>query len=302
MLQKSILNKEGNRMTKIYSTNLEVGGSGKTTITFNGGFFLAEMMGKKVCLLDTDPTLALTNLMMNIISQTYGGDLKELLKTIEEHPDQYTVKAIFEGGNPTPIKITDNIDFIPGYAKLYDMTGEVTKKYNRKAMYLWLLKNREQLNKYDYILIDTHNDESIFTQNALLIADEIIAVAGVDKIIYTKIDKLINQVEEFKTVELVATESGEIVSLVKANVRVVGNKFSRASNGKKAFTTEFEEKMNEKPDLFIGYFEERKFLETAKLSGEPMTRLAKKKHGQSKSDKEFFKRTWEIYKKIYKLN
>ena len=139
------------------------------------------------------------------------------------------------------------------------MTGEVTKKYNRKAMYLWLLKNREQLNKYDYILIDTHNDESIFTQNALLIADEIIAVAGVDKIIYTKIEKLINQVEEFKTVELVATESGEIVSLVKANVRVVGNKFSRASNGKKAFTEEFEEKMKENPDLFIGYLKNENF-------------------------------------------
>ena len=289
-------------MTEIYSTNIAIGGSGKTTITFNGGFYLADIMGKKVCFLDNDPTLALTNRMMKIISRTYGGNLKELLKAVEEHPDQYTVKAIFEGGNPTPIKITDNIDFIPGYAKLNDMAGEVTKKYNRKAMYLWVLKNREQLKKYDYILIDTHNDESIFTQNALLVADEIIAVAGVDEIVYDKIENLVDHNEDFKSVELVPTDSGELISLVKANVRAVGNKFSKATKEKKNFIEEFEEKMKENPDLFIGYFEERKFFATTKLSGEPLTRLEKKKHGQSKSDKDFFKRTWEVYNKIYKLN
>lgn len=289
-------------MPKIYSTNIEIGGSGKTTITFNGGFYLADILGKKVCFLDTDPTLALTNRLMKIVSQTYESNLKELLKAIEEKPDQYTVKAIFEGKNPTPIKITDNIDFIPGYAKLNDMAGEVSKKFNRKAMYLWVLKNREQLEKYDYILIDTHNDESIFTQNALLVADEIIAVAGVDEIVYDKIDKLVEQIEDFKMAELIRTESGDIVSLVKASVRAVGNKFSKATREKRLFLEEFEEKMKENPELFIGYFEDRKFFAATKLSGEPLSRLEQKKHGQSKSDKEFFKRTWKVYDKIYKLD
>ena len=48
------------KMTKIYTTNIKKGGVGKTTITFNGAFYLAVKKNKRVLLIDLDDSCNLT--------------------------------------------------------------------------------------------------------------------------------------------------------------------------------------------------------------------------------------------------
>lgn len=286
-------------MTEIYATNIESGGSGKTSITANGAMYLGEKKKKKVLLMDCNHQCDLTDRMIKHMAHFRGLNYLDVMANLDE--DKHTVKGIFSGNNsPVKFSITDNVDLIAGYSELDSLTQEVEKGLQRKALLIWYKRHQEALSEYDYILIDTPNDKSIFTINALVLADYVLGVVDVDETTLQKVDVLKKQIDFLKTVELMPN----LESIVSAKVKVVGNKFEVGKNAPtptKQFVKKFKDLMEKEPDTYLGFFEDRLPIARFKTSGEFLVDLEKKKHGQKQSEKDFYKRTWALYDKIFGL-
>lgn len=282
-------------MPKIYVFSVPSGGSGKTTLSGNGAYYSAEKKQEKTLLMDVDQSCSLTDRMIKTLADKNGVNYMELLNSIDD--DTYTVKAIFDGGNPNPLVISENLDFIAGYNGLTGMAEKVKSELSWKAFDLWLRTYEKELSVYDRIIIDTHNDEvnNIFLTSAYMVADKVIVVLPVDDTVYKKINQIEERVSLMKRLER---------DTVKAEVVVVGNKFSAnpsTKSGEKAFQMDFIKKMVDQPQKYIGYFDTRKFFASFKTTGQTLVEQEKKKHGQSQSDKAFFKRTWKLYDKIFDM-
>lgn len=137
------------------------GGVGKTTMTFNFASWLSNQ-NKKILLIDLDHQCNLTTLF-------------------EETRKNNTVAEVFQEDGNGEVKIDkvgEYIDLIPGYLDLDDIANKLESNSNKEMLlYLWIRNNYDELNleKYDYILIDTHPDFSTITKNAIAISDYLIS-------------------------------------------------------------------------------------------------------------------------------
>lgn len=280
---------------KITVFSVPSGGSGKTTLSANGAYYVANKKNKKTLLVDLDQSCSLTDRMLKRFAENSNIDYKELYDKVEsEENETYTVRAIFEGRTPTPLIIDDNLDFISGFSLLTLMANSVKNEFSWKAIEMWLNRNAEELSQYDEIILDTHNDEvtNIFLTSAYYVADKIVVVVPVDETVLKKVDEIQNRVDRLKEIE--GTEK------VKAKVLVVGNKFlASPSIEEKQFQKQFYSLIESEPDVYIGYFANRKYFLGFKANGNVLVEQEKKRHGMKQSDKLFFKKTWALYDKIF---
>lgn len=137
------------------------GGVGKTTLTYNYADWLVRQ-GKNVLLIDLDHQCNLTTLF----EQTRGEN---------------TIAEAFDANATQDVKIDhvkSGLDLIAGYLDLDDVASRLENNSNKEMLlFIWLKKNFEllDLNKYDYILIDTHPDFGLMTKNAIAISNYIIS-------------------------------------------------------------------------------------------------------------------------------
>lgn len=269
-------------MTKTYATNIEKGGVGKTIITYNGGFYLASKEEKNVLFIDIDESMNLTKRFRNYIDLPVD--------------EKSTVKEFFssDGGNPIPIKITERIDLIAGYSELKELTKDVEKGKGRGYLLSWYYENIEEIEaKYDYILIDTHNDFSIFTDNAIAVSDVVIAIADIDEDAIEKLQEEHDHIEELKKAFINPMNNQ---SFVNTQLIKIGNKVQSNTSDSHKFKEAFEHMMLVDPN-FLGYFEFRTLFAKAKTTRSPLVEL--EPLNTSRSHKAFFKKTWDLYQKIY---
>lgn len=148
---------------KILTVNINKGGTGKTTFAHNFAEYLAK--NHRVLLLDFDDSGNLTG--------RYTSTLAE----------ENSITAIFDENHVTPLTIGPNLDLIGsdnGVERLKER--QATKRRREYALGKWLAKNEDWLTKhYDYIIIDTENDEGILTINALIVSDMVIGIAEPSK-------------------------------------------------------------------------------------------------------------------------
>ena len=79
-----------------------------------------------------------------------------------------------------PIKELPNLDVIPSSILLFEVEEKITLLEGRSFILKNFLKrNKEILNRYDYILIDTNPSMSVFNINACYVADSIIISSDV---------------------------------------------------------------------------------------------------------------------------
>jgi chromosome partitioning protein len=148
---------------KIITVNVNKGGAGKTTLAYNLAEYLQQRA--RVLLLDFDDSANLTN--------RYGDF---------ERTDQ-TVVGLFDHGIVEPVKITDCLDLIAGHKAVELLKERLSTRRRREEIFgRWLAMNEAELEaKYDYIVIDTENDEGLLTINALIVSDFVIGVAEPSK-------------------------------------------------------------------------------------------------------------------------
>lgn len=158
---------------KILAFGTLKGGTGKTTVAFNIGGILAEE--KKVLFIDMDP--------QSNLSDNAGIDT-----TIQ---DGATIRDVFS--DPLHTKAEDvitksplwqlpNMDIIASHIRLTATDMQLFAIAGRERLIQkWIARNREVLDQYDYIIIDTNPSMNNVNQNAFMAADEIILVSDVSK-------------------------------------------------------------------------------------------------------------------------
>ena len=149
------------------------GGTGKTTVAYNIGGILAEE--HKVLFIDVDP--------QSNLSDNSGVDTA--------NQDGVTIRDVFD--SPTKIKAEDvitlapmwqleNLDIISSHIRLTATELQLVSVAAReKILSKWIERNREVLEKYDYIILDTNPSMGVVNQNAFMAADSIILVSDVSK-------------------------------------------------------------------------------------------------------------------------
>lgn len=155
------------------------GGTGKTTTTVNLGCALAKK-GKKVLLVDLD---AQGNLSYSLGLTEFENTMAEVLVGEAELND-----ILLE---------SENVHVAPSNIGLADVELSIASVENRES----LLKNQlDQLNEYDYVLIDCPPSLSLLTINALNAADRVIIPLQMEVLSLQGLDLIIDTVTKIKNV------------------------------------------------------------------------------------------------------
>ncbi|MDO7786381.1 ParA family protein [Desulforamulus aquiferis] len=173
-------------MGRIIAIANQKGGTAKTTSTINLGASLAGA-GKKVLLADLDPQENLSNGLGIKLNEDDPG-VYELLM------EKATAEEVIKETN------VPGLHLIPSSIMLSAAEAELAGDIGQDRLLKWVL--REQVEKYDYIIIDTPPNLGVLSINALAAADEVIiplqpqafAMAGMTKLleIIEKVKRRIN--------------------------------------------------------------------------------------------------------------
>lgn len=167
-------------MEKVVFFNTK-GGTGKTTICYNYGWYLAEKKDKKVLFMDFDPQ---TNLV-----QALGKASDKSKVNLDNLMIDYLKgkKINFED---YVIKITDNIDLLPSSNNISLVEEYLTdylinktfsehkiyKALNRNMMIRDIFEENISENHYDYIVIDPQSNFSLLSTTSIIYARKVIVV------------------------------------------------------------------------------------------------------------------------------
>lgn len=270
-------------MVKVITINVDKGGVGKTTLAFNGAYYLKEH-DKRVLLIDLDPSTNLTYRFPKAVDVEF----------------EHTVEAFFKGEKaPVPVTVAEGIDLIAGHAGLPLLHTEIEQGMQRRYLLAWYYQNLPTLKEtYDYILIDTHNDHSVITNNALVIADKVLAIANVDADAMGKLAVEEKHIEHLKKMEVDFT-TGQ--SFVNAQVVKVGNKIKKGSEARaddRNFAFAFEQLMA-KDTSFLGYFYESGQMAKAKTENKTIFHLKNDPRYQQNCHKANYEHTEKLFEKIF---
>lgn len=156
---------------KIIAFGTLKGGTGKTTVAFNVGGILAEK--HKVLFIDVDPQSNLSDNVGIDIADQNGWSVRNIFDSAAKpKPSEVITKA--------PIEQLENLDIIASHIRLTATELQLVATPGReRILQRWIDRNRDVLNEYDYIIIDTNPSMGIVNQNAFLVSDEIILVSDV---------------------------------------------------------------------------------------------------------------------------
>ena len=159
-----VLSEKTKDALKTVAFHIDKGGTGKTLHSYEFAGFCADVLNKRVLVIDGDRSRNLTKTF------SVNGEL--------------TIREIFKPDGKMPIYHTNNknIDIIVGDANFTDEGAEANNWATKYLeFYYWLSDNYDYLNKmYDIIIIDTHNDTSRCTFNLLVGTDVVVNVVKPD--------------------------------------------------------------------------------------------------------------------------
>ncbi|EAC4362773.1 ParA family protein [Listeria monocytogenes] len=267
-------------MVKIITVNIEKGGTGKTTQVFNIGEYGAQNRKNKILLIDQDKS--------NNLSKRYSKYDVGLIR------EENTTNALYKGMDVKPLHIHDNLDILMAGTDLSEIDTEIKDRVNnRLILFSWITKNYDELNeKYDYILIDTHNDTTLITQNAWAVSDVIIGVSDPSMDGFEALLKLGRDIEKLQA-ELVEVRTGE--SYMIAQYFILGNKLKHNTNSSREFREIIEKERN-----YLGSVQDKELVHIGNLDMIPLVEYAQDKKIFSEH-KDFFKNTFKLYDKIFNI-
>lgn len=147
------------------------GGTGKTTVSYNIACMLARQ--SKVLAIDFDPQ---GNLSSNLKYDIYDETLPSVADIFDDlEADPYEIMV------PEPLEQLPNLDLLPSTSCL-DATELqlVSASYREHVFEVYMERNADFFNHYDYIIIDTAPRFGLITQNALFLTDHIVLVTDPD--------------------------------------------------------------------------------------------------------------------------
>lgn len=177
-------------MTKIINVGSRKGGAGKTTLTVNLGYGLAKL-GKKVLILDCDPQ-ANASLYLGLWAQANDGiNIDKAFLNPSAKVSECVVSTEYS-----------NLDMAPTYLRsLAGISREISYDLDcNHRLASWVKFNNKDLAKYDYIFIDTSPASDVFTTNAMIASDYVVATGFVEPYGWTGIDQLRIEVDKINNI------------------------------------------------------------------------------------------------------
>lgn len=208
-----------NVMTKVIAFSATKGGVGKTTLAFNFGAYLSKT-SNKVLLIDLDHQASMSSNFSLNDEELEKTDIGKVFKSVAKDPSSKlpTVEPVEVTDNLFGLSIsqsTDNIDSL-----MRDLPYACTTVYR-------LLKDNQLLDRFDYIVCDTHPDLLLATQNALTMANVVFSPVepsryGLDSVISMQNDyeKLSNRILSPDGSRLIDGKLAFIANKVKFNTTI----------------------------------------------------------------------------------
>ena len=167
-------------MEKIVFFNTK-GGTGKTTICYNFGWYLAKKRNKKILFMDFDPQINLV--------QAFGMQRTEDKKNMDNLMMDY-LKGKNLNFKDYIIKINNNIDLLPSSNNISLVEEFLTdyllqralseqkvyRAFFRNMLVKKILDKNIGKNDYDYVIIDSQPNFSLLSVTSIIYAQNIIAV------------------------------------------------------------------------------------------------------------------------------
>ena len=149
------------------------GGTGKTTVAFNIGGILAEE--HKVLFIDVDPQANLSDNAGIDTAVQDGASIRDVFS----NPNRTKPSDVI---TKSPMWQLENLDVIASHIRLTATELQLVATPGReRILQKWIERNRDVLEQYDYIILDTNPSMGIVNQNAFMAADEIILVSDVSQ-------------------------------------------------------------------------------------------------------------------------
>lgn len=168
--------------TKIAITN-QKGGVGKTTLTANFGGALAER-GHDVLLVDADPQGYLTSAVG--LDDAYMADRDSLYDALME-PQEHDPNDL--------VTAHDEFDVLPSNIEMFTLEQDlVSGMQSRRRMSMLL----DQVDGYDFILIDCPPSLGILTDNVLLAAGNVVIPAEAEDTSIRAMELLFKQIDSLE--------------------------------------------------------------------------------------------------------
>ncbi|EJX88561.1 hypothetical protein HMPREF1367_00475 [Enterococcus faecium ERV38] len=276
-LQK--FNKGGLIMEKklsIITGNIEKGGTGKTTTIYNLGGYAVENLGMKVLYIDEDKSQNLSKRFPDAFSKAKREN---------------TINHLYLHGSAEPLAINENMDILVAGEDLKQVEMQMRDMpNNRTLLFRWIVVNYEQLKeKYNLILIDTHNDAGLLAQNAWAVSDLVVGISDPSKDGFEALLKLGKDIDALAK-QLIDIKTGE--TLMETKYATIGSRIKHNTNSSREFLELVPTLSN-----YLGYVQEKELLNATSLEGKNIAEFAKDKNIYRKN-KDFFESTFTLYNKI----
>jgi chromosome partitioning protein len=260
---------------KIITVNVNKGGTGKSTISYTLSKWLTQVKNKKVLLIDGDRSC---NLSYSFFCES-----------------ESSILGIFTKENVEIHSVGKNLDFIKGSEYLEDNSLDLKSKQNNcMLLFMWIADNMEKLQKYDYMIIDTHNDTSLVTSNFLAVADIILGVSEPSR------NGFRAWLELEDTIEFLKKELVDIISrqtYVVAKPYLIANKVDHIGSSSKQFIDMVELQSN-----YLGMIQKKELLAKTLLEDISIFDM-KEKMGKKEIERhqKFYDHIDDIFSKIIEI-
>lgn len=253
---------------KVLTVHINKGGTGKSTISYNFSNWLASKKNKKVLLVDGDHSCNLS----------YSFDEKEGSSVLD----------IFENNSVEFIKINENLDFLKGSRNLRDDYLDLKSKQNNSMiMFMWIADNYSKLEKYDFIIIDTHNEPSLITNNFIAVSDIVLGVSEPSRNGFRAWLDLEETVDELKS-QLINVVTRE--TYVSTEPFLIGNRLEHNTNTSKYFLD-----IIEKEPKYLGMVQKKELLAKSLLENIDIFSMDVKTQNEHKT---FYENTDRVFNNI----
>ena len=191
-------------MKKIVFFNTK-GGTGKTTICYNYGWYLAEKRNKKVLFLDFDPQANLFQAFHKKLATGEGKNLENLIVNyVKRQETNFKDHVIKINSNIDLLPSSNNISLIEEYLTDYLLArtfgeNKIYQAMHRNMIIKKVLEKYINPKDYDYVLIDSQPNYSLLSTTSIIYAKNIIMVLKPELFSYLDVKylkKIIANLEE----------------------------------------------------------------------------------------------------------
>ncbi|MEJ6348831.1 MULTISPECIES: ParA family protein [Holzapfeliella] len=241
---------------KIISFAAVKGGVGKTTLTFNFAEYLIGQ-GKKVLLVDSD----------------HQGSLSHIYDALTEKDTLYDV---FTGQNIALHQVNEQLSILPSSPELDRLEATLATRNNQNLLFMmWLQDNVEQIQDFDYILIDCHPDFMTITKNMIAVSHYVISPLEPSEFGFMNLGIFNARMEELKqeTIDIRTRES-----YIDAKTLYVPNMIKHNTKSSREFLDSVSQFDNVATDLSVPY---REVFNKSTLENKSVFTLLEEQNNQS---------------------